>query len=404
MKKLLLSLFILPIQLFSQNVGIGTATPTNGKLIVSGSTALTQLLIGPTGSANVSIDVLYPMIGFNNYYNSGYKAWNTGYSGKIVFEDGSGSLLFQNSSASFATDAAISITTALVINKNQLVGIGDIVPAYKLDVADRMRLRTGVLNNITTTPGIWYDDYRTGTIRSFAGMQDSIRWGVYGGGTGGVGWMSNFNAKSGNVNFGNTTNDTYRLTLSGKDYALGFYNEAGNYFGNVTSNATNDLQIESSYGSAFLGGFPATNILLNPPSSYLFSFPGNVGVNTSTPNASLHVGGDVYIGTSAGTPATGYKLSVKGKIICEEAKVQLSASWPDYVFADNYQLMSLDNFEKNIKALKHLPNIPAAKEMEANGIELGDMNRRLLEKVEELSLYIIQLNNRLKTLEKVANQ
>ena len=138
-------------------------------------------------------------------------------------------------------------------------------------------------------------------------------------------------------------------------------------------------------------------------SSSLFSFPGNVGVNTSTPNASLHVGGDVYIGTSAGTPATGYKLSVKGKIICEEAKVQLSASWPDYVFADNYQLMSLDNFEKNIKALKHLPNIPAAKEMEANGIELGDMNRRLLEKVEELSLYIIQLNNRLKTLEKVAN-
>ena len=75
-----------------------------------------------------------------------------------------------------------------------------------------------------------------------------------------------------------------------------------------------------------------------------------------------------------------------------------STSWPDYVFEDNYKLMPLDELEKQIRKLKHLPNIPSAADIEKKGIELGDMTRRLMEKVEELTLYIIELKKENKSL------
>ncbi len=108
-------------------------------------------------------------------------------------------------------------------------------------------------------------------------------------------------------------------------------------------------------------------------------------------------GGAVRIGNIA-TPS-GYKFAINGKMICEEVRVALSANWPDYVFSDNYKLPSLHEIEKFIADNNHLPNIPSAKEVEKSGIELGEMNRKLLEKIEELTLYIIEQNKRITTLE-----
>ena len=70
---------------------------------------------------------------------------------------------------------------------------------------------------------------------------------------------------------------------------------------------------------------------------------------------------------------------------------RLSGAWPDYVFADEYELPTLQAVEASIKINKHLPNMPPAAEVAKNGFDLGDMNKRLLEKVEELTLYIICL-------------
>jgi hypothetical protein len=269
--------------------------------------------------------------------------------------------------------------------------VGNTAPGYILDVSNRMRLRQGTLNNIFTTPGIWHNDFRDGTERIFTGMQDSLRWGIFGGGSGAAyGWGFNFNSRTGNVNIGNTIQDFYKLQISGSDYGLALYNAAGSFYGNFV-NSDGHLDIESAYANS-LAGTSAKHILLNPPSSAIFFTPGNVGINTNTPSARLHVGGTVYIGTSTGTPATGYQLSVRGKLICEEAKVQLNASWPDYVFADGYKLPSLQSLDEYILQHKHLPNIPAAAEVEKNGIELGDMQRRTIEKVEELTLLLINMD------------
>jgi hypothetical protein len=122
---------------------------------------------------------------------------------------------------------------------------------------------------------------------------------------------------------------------------------------------------------------------------------GNVGIGTTAPNARLHIAGNVVIGNSTSLPATGFTLSIAGKAICEELKIQLSTGWPDYVFADNYNLMPLDELEKSIQQHKHLPNIPSAATVEAEkGFQVGELNRKLLEKVEELTLYVIELNKK----------
>ncbi len=87
-----------------------------------------------------------------------------------------------------------------------------------------------------------------------------------------------------------------------------------------------------------------------------------------------------------------YILAVDGNIMAEEVRVELSSSWPDYVFQDDYELRSIEQLEKSIEENGHLPGIPSAEEIEEVGIHVGDMQRRMMEKIEELSLYIIQLN------------
>ncbi|HRI21042.1 MAG TPA: hypothetical protein PLA68_08805, partial [Panacibacter sp.] len=106
--------------------------------------------------------------------------------------------------------------------------------------------------------------------------------------------------------------------------------------------------------------------------------------------------GNVSVGSSAKV-ATGYLLSVVGKVMAEEVRVELNGTWPDYVFAKDYQLMPLQNLKKYVLENNHLPEVPAAEEMK-DGIEVGKMNKMLMQKVEELTLYVIQLNEELQQL------
>jgi hypothetical protein len=95
---------------------------------------------------------------------------------------------------------------------------------------------------------------------------------------------------------------------------------------------------------------------------------------------------------------TGYRLAVEGHIRAREIRVDQD-NWPDYVFTKDYQLPTLEAIQKYIQEKGHLPNIPSAQEVETNGIELGEMNRLLLEKIEEQMLYILQLEKRIQELE-----
>jgi hypothetical protein len=102
--------------------------------------------------------------------------------------------------------------------------------------------------------------------------------------------------------------------------------------------------------------------------------------------------------------ATGYVAAINGKLIATEVKVEPIATWPDYVFASDYKLLTLDELESTVKKDKHLPGIPSASEMEKNGILLGEMQVKTIEKVEENTLYILQLHNRIKELEALVSE
>lgn len=96
---------------------------------------------------------------------------------------------------------------------------------------------------------------------------------------------------------------------------------------------------------------------------------GNVGIGTNTPQAKLAVNGDLY---------------------AKRIKV-VQTGWPDFVFQEDYRLPTLQEVEHFIKENKHLQNIPSEKEVNENGIDVGEINKKLLQKVEELTLYIIDL-------------
>ena len=104
--------------------------------------------------------------------------------------------------------------------------------------------------------------------------------------------------------------------------------------------------------------------------------------------------GNVGIGTLSPTE----KLSVNGKIRAKEVKVE-AANWPDYVFQKEYPLLSLRELETYIKTNGHLPELPTAKEVESNGFELGEMNKQLVKKIEELTLYLIDKDKKITLLE-----
>jgi hypothetical protein len=102
----------------------------------------------------------------------------------------------------------------------------------------------------------------------------------------------------------------------------------------------------------------------------------------------ISVNGNIGIGT----PSPDERLTVKGKIHTSEVRVDLAPNvTPDYVFEKEYNLLPLAELESYIKANKHLPEVPSAKEMEANGMNLKEMNLILLKKVEELTLHLIEV-------------
>lgn len=102
-----------------------------------------------------------------------------------------------------------------------------------------------------------------------------------------------------------------------------------------------------------------------------------------------------------GTNSPQAKLSVNGNVCAKEVRVSLSGSpcWPDYVFAQDYDLVEISDLRSYVRQNRHLPGVPSAAEVEVNGVELGATTEILLQKIEEMTLYILQLEERVQQLE-----
>ncbi|ATP58047.1 hypothetical protein CPT03_17020 [Pedobacter ginsengisoli] len=160
---------------------------------------------------------------------------------------------------------------------------------------------------------------------------------------------------------------------------------AGNYSGMLTLAPWSDdtggkaNQLNFNYGGIFYrtGSYSASQ--WDPWRKLVIEDPnGNVSIGTTNPQ--------------------GYKLAVAGNMIAESVKVKLQGAWPDYVFHDQYNLPSLNQVENFIKLNKHLPEIPSEAEIQKNGQDIGEMNSKLLKKVEELTLYVINQQKEIEVL------
>jgi len=113
-----------------------------------------------------------------------------------------------------------------------------------------------------------------------------------------------------------------------------------------------------------------------------------------------YINGNVAIGTM---PKDDYKLAVKGVIRSEEVVVELMTNWPDYVFDPDYSLPKLKEVKAFVNENGHLPGLPTASQVSETGLGLGEINTKLLEKIEELTLYIIDQEERIQQLEEKLN-
>ncbi len=404
MKKLLFSLFILlVINANAQNVGIGTTTPA------------ARLDVKTTGSYVSQFNGAAPMY-MGIFENDVYRGYWGSYSGAaedVDFGTGSGT--------TGKLHLTIQASPKLTINNAGFVGIGTTNPNHLLHINGgdlfvqsssgliRLGYEGGNEWQMATTGGgadlRWYtttDGGTTITPRHYWSQNGNMGVGGFSGAgvplgrldVIGAGATSTTNTLMLRNNLGDTllrmrddgrmgigyNGASYGRTMNVGGSGINFYtaNETG--FGGAVFPTDTSLVMWSNSG--------ANNYLILQPSW------GNTGIGTYSPNAKLHLNGKQLIGGTSDRIATGYDLSVHGKIIAEEVKVQLYATWPDYVFGKDYKLLPLDELERSINKNKHLPNIPSAAEVEKDGISLGDMNKRLMEKVEELTLYIIDLNKK----------
>lgn len=205
---------------------------------------------------------------------------------------------------------------------------------------------------------------------------------------------------SGNAFFGN---------MAGSGNGIGQNNVAVGYLAGANSSGNLNTYIgfhagteetNTGSGNVFIGanaGFSESEVsnklvIANSETSELIW--GDFALNQLKLNSKVGIGlGFPNFPTTAGSASVAnYNLFVKGGILTEEVRVNIQSTWADYVFAKEYKLIALNEVENFINTNGHLPNVPSAKEVKENGIELGDMSRIQQEKIEELTLYIIEQN------------
>ncbi len=360
-----------------------------------------------------------PAIGFNNYYNGAWKVLQDGYSGMMTVSSITGNMQF----ATFPTatkNKAVTPSVRMTILQNGNVGIGTATPGSLLEIkggdetlGGNLYFTSGTQSIQFATPGItsqammnmfpsgtqnpdrmviahspsyqdWGLRYRDTTDQfDFIGSGASRLSVNLSSGFVGVGTAAPSSALhvigtetlAGNLNFTNS-NQSIQFPTPTANPAPMIYMFA--------SGTTNTKRMVIAHSSAY-----PTWGLRYADTTDQFDF-----VAGGASRMAINLGnGNVGIGVE--TPV--YKLEVCGTIRANEVRVE--TGWCDYVFEKNYKLKSIDELEQYINDNKHLPGVASASEVEKEGLKVAEMNKAMMEKIEELTLYVIQLSKDNKKLQ-----
>lgn len=388
-------------------IGDDLRTPTEGTLRYNSSSKVLQVYDGNSWNSG---STPWSLTGDNIHYNNGavligrsttigaeifgvrYNSSGTDYGGMYMEANGSSS---SRPFYGYAVDGIAKMWhyfdggddswkvnmsgTRLTVQRGGNVGIGLASPLAKLDVLG----------------GEWDVENSEGDLRvGNSNYRLAVGVATDGAGAG----ITRMYAKGGRAKLILGSDDSDVLTIdSDNQVGIGVNSPAGDLHIYDASGLA-DLRLESDNGNAIIRLDASTG---NTSYSQLRfteggALSGAIWYNYGNNSIEVFEGGlalsvrDARVGIGT-TPSGNHKLSVAGSIISEEIKVELQEDWPDYVFEENYNLMSIGELALYIDRNGHLPGVPSATQVkEEKGIELGEMNRILLEKVEELTLMMIR--------------
>lgn len=343
------------------NVGIGATSP-QGKFEIYSIDENKEIYFRAQhdGRNQNSDSPRLNFVAYNQSAGFGLQAVNSGGYGKkdLVF------------SAHKASDYTTYYEAARLTYDGKL-GIGVANPSSRLDVKGDGIFRAtdntvGLalhIRNTNETNSFTLHGYTTkGQLRAQNGMPFEME------DSAGNKWF--YGQYGGNVGIG-TTSPGAKLDVNGNVKASSFQVKESEYYSDLNSNMLSFSRNGYSYINNSSAG-------------------GSIAIRTGgVDNVDLLVNsnGDVGIGT---TDTKGFKLGVNGRVAATEVKVATYTNWSDFVFEENYDLPTLIEVENHIKKKGHLKDIPSAKEVEKDGFYLGEMDAKLLQKIEELTLYTIQ--------------
>jgi hypothetical protein len=310
------------------NVGIGTTSPTSCLSVVP-TTPYSGAVSNVVNISNSSI----PEIG-GGYYNA---------NGFVITR----SVKVQINTGSPPVYGDVAYTD-FIVSSSGAVGIGTATPAYPLDVA----------GNANVSGNIYTAGFRmtNGANANYIMQSDA---------SGNASWVPQSSVGAGLWTVSGS--NIYNTTLSG-------------YVGIGTSTPAHPLQVN--------GDAEVYNLYVDA-STWM---TGNTSIAQSLTVSGMAVIGTPSTGSALTTPS-GYSLYVANGILAEKYKCAMSntSDWVDYVFDQDYKLAPLSKVESYIKDNHHLPDVPSTYDVHCDGIDLAQMDITLLKKIEELTLYVLDL-------------
>ncbi len=431
--KIAVMLLCIAVNATAQSVGIGTATPDASAMLEIKS--INKGLLIPRTSTSSRIAIVNPAKGLMVYDTTINSFWYyNGASWGVVGSAGGASSWAANGSDIYSTNAGN-------------VGIGTTAPIGKLDIRAASSYTSPALTIYDTGPleyakiqlqnasgaNFWQIDALTNNTDLFNErfLIHNSRLGnivsVTGDGNVGIGPNNLFpgatldvargTAAWGTAAFrGTNTFSYFNYGTTEHTYIRGGKTSAKVY---LNDNHNGDVVIAKGGGSVAIGreiAIAALDVEKSALGNATAVFRGSQNAciinaissedtyirgGKSTSNVIIaDLGASVGIGTA--TPDAAFKLSVNGVIRSKEVIVQ--SGWADYVFDKNYPLTPLNEVEDFINEHRHLANIPSADEIEKNGLQVGDVQKKMMAKIEELTLYIIALEKKVNNLEATQKQ